>query len=129
LRNNLGIAGDDTEELLNKYIKQFGLSADGFESDKHFYSEEELFGSGPALENIVIMLVRVVMWLIEVLSLKFIMFNNKPNWYRPSDREVSDLTLKQMLTWYLEKDFTEVDQTMYTLPTSVSFQRQTCAKR
>jgi hypothetical protein len=97
---HLGIAGDDTEELLGKFIKKYGLSADGFEFDKHFYSEGELFGSG---------------WLIEILSFKQIRFNNKPDWYRPLGREVSDLTFKQMLTWYIEKDFTAVDKTSYRL--------------
>jgi len=121
IEEHLGIAGDDTEELLDRFIKQYGLSADGFEFDKHFYSEGELFGSGPVLTNIVIMIIKVVMWLIEILSIKQIQFNNKPNWYRPLDREVSDLTFKQMLTWYLEKDFTAVEQTSYRLATSFNY--------
>jgi hypothetical protein len=112
---HLGIAGDDTEELLGKFIKKYGLSADGFEFDKHFYSEGELFGSGSVFTNIVIMIIKVVMWLIEILSFKQIRFNNKPDWYRPLGREVSDLTFKQMLTWYIEKDFTAVDKTSYRL--------------
>jgi hypothetical protein len=115
---HLGIAGDDTEELLGKFINQFGLSADGFEFDKHFYSEGELFGPGPVLTNIVIMILKVVTWLIEIISFKQMRFNSKPDWYRPLDREVSDLTFKQMLTWYLEKEFTAVEQTSYRLATS-----------
>jgi hypothetical protein len=121
IEDHLGIAGDDTEELLGKFIKQFGLSAEGFDFDKHFYSEGELFGSGPVLTNIVIIIIKVVMWLIEILSFKQIRFNNKPDWYRPLDREVSDLTFKQMLTWYLEKNFTAVEQTSYRLVTSFDF--------
>ena len=113
--DDLGLAGDDVEELLVAFVQLYSLSWGDFDFSKHFYSEGELFGSGPTLENIVIMLVRVVMWLIEVLSLKFIRFNKKPDWYRPLDREVSDLTFKQMLTWYLEKDFTAVDKTLYRL--------------
>jgi hypothetical protein len=115
IEEHLGIAGDDTEELLGKFIKQFGLSSEGFEFDKHFYSEGELFGSEPVLTNIVIMVIKVVMWLIKILSFKHIRFNNNLQWYRPLDREVSDLTFKQMLTWYLEKDFTAVEQTSYRL--------------
>jgi hypothetical protein len=118
IKEHLGIADDDTEELLGKFIKQFNLSAEGFDFDKHFYSEGELFGSGPVLINIVVMIVKVVMWLIEILSIKQIQFNNKPQWYRPVDREVSDLTFKQMLTWYLEKDFTAVEKTSYRLAMS-----------
>jgi hypothetical protein len=100
---HLGIAGDDTEELLRKFINQFDLSAEGFEFDKHFYSEGELFGSSYALYNLVVMFIKVSMWLIEMISFKLIRFHNKPQWYRPLDREVSDLTFKQMLTWYIEK--------------------------
>lgn len=121
IEEHLGIAGDDTEELLGKFIKQFGLITEGFEFDKHFYSEGELFGSGPFLTNIVIMIIKVVMWLIEILSFKQIRFNNKPDWYRPLDREVSDLTFKQMLTWYIEKDFAAVEKTSYRLATTPNF--------
>jgi hypothetical protein len=121
IEEHLGIAGDDTEELLDKFVKQFGLSTEGFNIDKHFYSEGELFGSGPALYNIFIMPVKLVIWVIEVLSFKQIHFNNKPQWYRPSDREVSDLTFKQMLTWYIEKEFTAVEQTSYRLATSYNY--------
>lgn len=91
------------------------MSADGFEFDKHFYSEGELFGSGPALYNIVVLVIKVVLWIIETLSVKRLQFHNKPQWYKPVDREVSDLTFKQMLTWYIEKDFTYVNHTSYKL--------------
>jgi hypothetical protein len=120
IEEHLGIAGDDTEELLGKFIKQFGLITEGFEFDKHFYSEGELFGSGPALYNIVVFVIKVVLWIVETLSFKRIQFH-KPQWYRPVDREVSDLTFKQMLTWYLEKDFTAVEQTSYRLATTSNF--------
>jgi hypothetical protein len=118
IEEHLGIAGDDTEELLVKFIKYYGLSAEGFDINKHFYSEGELFGSNPALYNIVVFVIKVVLWIVETLSLKRIQFNNKPQWYRPVDKEVSDLTFKQMLTWYLEKDFTHVNHTSYRLTTS-----------
>jgi hypothetical protein len=117
---HLGISGDDTEELLGKFIKQFGLSTEGFDINKHFYSEGELFGSGSVLTNIVIMIIKVVIWLVEILSFKQIRFNNNPQWYRPLDREITDLTFKQMLTWYLEKDYTAVEQTSYRLAMSSS---------
>lgn len=112
---HLGIAGDDTEKLLGKFINQFGVSAEGFVFDKHFYSEGELFSSGPALYNIVVLVIKVVLWIVETLSFKRLQFQSKPQWYRPVDREVSDFTFKQMLTWYIEKDFTHVNHTSYKL--------------
>lgn len=115
IEEHLGIAGDDTGELLGKFINHFGLSAEGFEFDKHFYSEGELFGSGPTLYNIVVFVIKVVLWIIETLSFKRLNFHSKPQWYTPVDREVSDLTFKQMLTWYIEKDFTYVNHTSYKL--------------
>lgn len=111
----LKIAGDDTAELLEKFIKTFGLTANGFDFERHFYSEGELFSSGPALANIFVLLIKVSLWFIEVLSFKQIKFKHKPEWYRPSDREVIGLTYKQMLVWYLEKDFKKVDNTSYRL--------------
>jgi hypothetical protein len=67
------------------------------------------------------MIIKVVMWLTEMISFKLIRFKNFPEWYRPLHRQVSDLTFKQMLTWYLEKDFTKIEQTSYKLAALYNF--------
>ncbi len=115
IEEQLGIAGDDTEELLEKFIKTFGLSANGFAFDEHFYSEGEQFGSGPLLINFIVLIVKVFIGLIEILSFKPVKFACQPNWHRPSERKVSGLTFKQMLTWYLEKDFVKAENIVYQL--------------
>lgn len=115
IEKQLKMPGYDTAELLEKFIKNFDLTANGFDFERHFYSEGELFSSGPALANIFVLLIKVSLWFIEVLSFKQIEFKHKPEWYRPSDREVIGLTYKQMLVWYLEKDFTKVNDTSYRL--------------
>jgi hypothetical protein len=115
IEEQLGIAGDDTEELIIKFIKRFDLNATEFEIDKHFYSEGELFGSGPSIANIIILIIKVSLWIIELISFEQIKHDHKPEWYRPSNRKVIGLTFKQMLTWYLEKDFKKADSTSYRL--------------
>jgi hypothetical protein len=112
ITNDLGVDGDDAEELLIKFVKQYDLKWGDFEFDKHFYSEGEIYGPWPALHNIVILIIKVLAWIIKILSFKHFNFSIL-DWYRPTDREVSDLTFKQMLIWYIEKDFKEASQSLY----------------
>ncbi|MBS7565761.1 DUF1493 family protein [Mucilaginibacter sp. Bleaf8] len=116
--DDLGLAGDDVEDLLVKFVEQHHLAWGNFDFSKHFDSEGEIFASSYELYNLAVMVIKVVLWLIEMLSFKQIQFNNKPDWYRQSDGKESDLTFKQMLTWYIEKDFTAVEQISYKLAMS-----------
>ena len=100
ITEDLSLNGDDNYELLEKFVEKFELDHEGFEYDKHFYSEGELFGSGAALVNLLTLSVWLPLKTIELLTFKKIKVN-KPDFYKP-EREVTDMTFKDLLTWYIE---------------------------
>ena len=66
---DLRMDGDDNYEMLEKFIEKFELDHKGFEYDKHFYSEGELFSSSAALAN----LLTLSVWLpLKTLELSLI---------------------------------------------------------
>lgn len=97
---DLGMTGDDNYEFLEKFVDKFELDYKDFEYDKHFYSEGELYGSGAALKNLLILSVWLPIRTIELLTFNKIKIN-KPDFYQP-ERQVADMTFKDLLTWYLE---------------------------
>ena len=113
---DLSLRGDDSLELLEKFVEKFELNHEGFIYNKHFYSEGELLGSGAALYN----LLNLSLWLplktIELLTLNKIKLK-KPSYYKP-DREVRDLTFRDLLTWYIEGGFPADLKIKYEIKTS-----------
>jgi hypothetical protein len=100
IAEDLSLLGDDNYDLLVKFVKKFELDYSDFQYDKHFYSEGELFGSEAALYNLLTLSVWLPLKAIEILT-----FNNviikKPGFHKPS-RNVSDMTFKDFVTWYIE---------------------------
>lgn len=100
IAEDLSLHGDDNYDLLLKFVKKFELDHSDFQYDKHFYSEGELFDSEAALYNLLTISVWLPLKTIELLT-----FNNvkikKPEFYKPS-RNVSDMTFKDLVTWYIE---------------------------
>lgn len=96
--NDLGCSGDDSYELIEKFVFKYRLDTTGFIYSEHFLSERELFSSGPALLN---MLLSPILILIRLL--KLITFNKIDlNPILPAlHRETLDLTFGDMLTWYI----------------------------
>jgi hypothetical protein len=105
---DLSLYGDDNLELLEKFVEKFELNHEGFVYDKHFHSEAELFGSEAALFNLLSLSLWLPLKTIELLTFNKIKLK-KPNYYKP-DREVTDLTFKDLLAWYIEGQFpTDLD--------------------
>lgn len=100
ITEDLSLYGDDNYELLKKFIEKFELDHQDFEYDKHFYPEGELFGSDAALFNLLTLSVWLPLKAIELLTFNKIKIN-KPDFYKP-EREVTDMTFKDLLTWYIE---------------------------
>src|SRR5688572_14909962 len=69
IENDLGMAGDDNYELLEKFVKKYRLSTTGFDYSKHFLSEGELFNSGTALVSLLMIPVHILRWVIKVITL------------------------------------------------------------
>ena len=100
IEDDLGCAGDDNWELLEKFVTKYRLDTTGFDYSKHFLSEGELFGSGAALWTLLGLPIMLIVWLIKILTLNKIDWTQKqifPDW----DRKTIDMTFGDMLTWYL----------------------------
>ena len=111
---DLGLTGDDNWELLNKFVAKFELDHKNFNYDKHFYSEGELFSSGAVIVNLLALSVWLPLKTIELLTLNKLNLN-KPKIPVTPDREVTDLTFKDLLTWYIEKEYYPADKIKYEI--------------
>lgn len=108
---DLGLYGDDNYELLEKFVATFELDHQDFEYSKHFYSEGELFGSSAVLLNLLYLPIWLPLKTIELLTMNKIKVNF-PNFSIP-ERQVNDLTFKDLITWYIEKKFKTSDTIRY----------------
>jgi len=106
---DLGLKGDDSIELLEKFVSKFELDHQNFDYDKHFHSEEEKAESGNALTNLLTLSVWLPLKTIELLTFNKVQID-KPSFPVPPSREVANLTFKDLITWYIEKEFTLSDQ-------------------
>ncbi len=111
---DLGLSGDDNSELLDKFVTKFELNHKNFDYDKHFYSEGELFGSGAAIANLLTLSVWLPLKTIELLTFNKVNLD-KPKFPVTPDREVSDLTFKDLLSWYIEKEYIPSDKIKYEI--------------
>lgn len=100
IEDDLGLAGDDNYDMLTKFVDKFKLECSDFEYDKHFYSEGELFDSSAALYNLLILSIWLPLKTIELLTFNKIQIP-KLSFYQPA-RQVSDMTFRDLLTWYIE---------------------------
>ncbi len=104
IENDLGMAGDDNAELLEKFVAKFKLEYKNFNYSKHFLSEGELFDSTSVLFALLMLPIRISLKTIELITfnnvkLEIPKFNNQP--------EKADLTFKELITWYIENDYSE----------------------
>jgi hypothetical protein len=79
------MTGDDNYFMLAEFVKKFELDYDGFDYDKHFYSEAELYDSTAALINLLSLSIMLPLKAIELLTLNKIHIP-KPGFYEPSRR-------------------------------------------
>ena len=110
---DLSLLGDDNSEMLGRFVEKFELEYDGFIYEEHFYDENELFGSEAALANLLTLSVWLPLKTIELLTLNKLKIK-KPNFNNPG-REVSDMTFKDLITWYLEGNYTTADKIKFEI--------------
>ena len=112
IENDLGMAGDDNLELLEKFVAKFELEHQNFNYSKHFLSEGELFNS----TNVFLGLLNLSVW-IPLKTIELLTFNKvkleKPNFN--SGPEKDDLTFREMITWYIEKDYVPTESVKYKI--------------
>jgi len=98
IENDLGCAGDDNYELIEKFVNKYNLDYEEFDYSKHFLSEGELFDAITPLYH----LIMLPLWLIKVISLgKINLLPPKGYWHR----ETLDLAFGDMVAWYLTGKF------------------------
>lgn len=93
---DLGLYGDDNLELIENFVKRFELNYSDFNYSNHFHSESELFqGAGS------------VFWLFKRLLTTILkLFPSKVHQHKKiEENKKLDLTLKDMVIWYLEGEF------------------------
>jgi len=100
IAEDLSLWGDDNYFMLIKFVDKFELDYSEFEYDKHFESEGEIYGSMAVLWTFLNLSIWLPLKTIELLTLNKIKIE-KPTLTRP-EREVSDLTFRELLTWYIE---------------------------
>lgn len=123
---DLGLAGDDNAELLEKFIKKFELEHKNFDYSKHFLSEGELFNSTGALFTLLNLSVWIpIKTIIELITLNKVKIEI-PDFNINNCPERDDLTFKEMIIWYIEKDYLSTESIKYKLKT-VNFADSTSA--
>ena len=113
IAEDLGMTGDDNYDMLAEFVKKFELEHQGFNYDKHFYSEMELYDSTAALINLLSLSIMIPLKAIELLMLNKIHIP-KPGFYKPS-RKVTDMSFRDLLTWYIEGKYTPADSVKYQI--------------
>jgi hypothetical protein len=105
IEHDLGCAGDDNYELLEKFVTKYKLDITGFEYSKHFLSEGELFGSDAALWTLLGLPIIIILWLIKIFTFGKLDWTQKQI-FPDIHRETSDMTFGDMLTWYITGKYT-----------------------
>jgi hypothetical protein len=110
---DLKLTGDDNFELLEKFVTKFELDYKNFKYDDHFHTENELWGNSALLGN----LLNLSIWL-PIATIKLLTFNkikvDGPKIFEPS-RQVSDMTFRDLVTWYVEKEYVPVDNVNFKI--------------
>jgi len=108
VEEDLSMLGDDSYELMVKFVEKFELEHQDFFFDKHFHSEGELAQPEIVIFNLLALSIWLPLKTIELLTFNKLKID-KPKFQRP-DREIQDMTFKDLLTWYLEGKYaTEKD--------------------
>lgn len=100
IEDDLQIAGDDTYELMEKFITVYRLEANGFDVTQHFLSEGEQFNSGIAFLQVISLPIILFIWLLKVLTFgkvdcaKVVVMPD-------ANRKTAGLTFGDMVTWYI----------------------------
>lgn len=104
IEEDLQIAGDDTYELMDKFITAYRLEANGFDITTHFLGEDEQFGSGIALLQLLSLPFLSGIWLLKILTFGKVDYTQKavlPEY----NRGTTGLTFGDLVTWYIVGKF------------------------
>ncbi|OLY91140.1 Protein of unknown function [Cnuella takakiae] len=97
---DLQIAGDDTYELMDKFITVYRLEANGFDITKHFLSEGEQFSSSIAIAQLLSLPFVLIIWLLKILTFGKVDYT-KTVVLPEFGRQTTGLTFGDLVTWYI----------------------------
>ncbi len=100
IEEGLRIGGDDTYELIEKFVSKYNLRTSGFDISRHFLSEGEQFNSGIALTQILTLPITLLLFLIKFITLGHINLTNKviaPEY----GRKTIGMTFGDLITWHI----------------------------
>lgn len=113
IAKDLGLYGDDNHELVVKFVDQFKLDYQAFDYEKHFQTEGELFGSSASFFTLLSLVVWLLVKVVELLTLNKLKFKTTDlGW---PERDVTDLTLKDLITWYIEGEYANGNDVRYVV--------------
>ena len=111
---DLGCAGDDNYDLIDKFVTKYSLDYSDFNYSKHFLSEGEI-SSGPFF--LLSLLVEIIFWAIRFLTIGKVNLSIF-QLFASSQRITLDLTFGDMLTWYLSGKYNLRRDVKYLLRTT-----------
>src|SRR5690606_4910829 len=68
IKIDLQIAGDDTYELMERFITVYRLETNRIDATQHFLSEGEQYNSGIALIHLISLPIQLFTWLLKLLT-------------------------------------------------------------
>ncbi len=98
IEDQLGIAGDDTYELIEKFVTSFGLKADEVILSDHFLSESEQFGAGQALLVFLSVPFIIISYLLKFASFEKVDMT-KISLLSSSSRRLKGMTFADLIIW------------------------------
>jgi hypothetical protein len=97
IEDDLGCAGDDNYDLLDKFVSKYKLDYTDFDYSKHFLSEGEI--TNPLLTFLALPIFIIIL-IICILTFGKISLS-KVKLISSWQRQTLDMTFGDMLTWYL----------------------------
>lgn len=111
ISGDLGFDGDDNYFLLEDFILKNNLNHDSFTYKEYFLDEGEICNPVFLLKNILILIIRMPLFFLNLITFK--QLNLKYPEFTGEDRYVKDLNVKDLITWFLEKEFKTSNEIQY----------------
>lgn len=118
ITNDIGYVGDDSLELLEKFVSKYGLDIEGFDFSKHFLTEGEVADGVGAFLQLIFLPITILIGLIQLVSFGRINLT-KEHKFPDIYRDTLDLSFGDMLTWYLTGKFSLRKEVRFQLVNAV----------
>jgi hypothetical protein len=111
IAKDLKLYGDDNYILLEAFVLNNDLNYDTFNYKEYFLDEWEICNPKFLKKNIFIFFLRIPFLIFDIFTFK--KFSLSYPKFVKEERFVKDLSFKDMITWYLEKEFKTSNEIKY----------------